>query len=108
MMSATSKIQLLGQDPVKADPEHYRVEFENEKLRVIRVRYGPHERSVMQEYPSLVQINLSVAHLIFHYPDERTETVEAKAGQVLSFLASERLPENLSDFPFEAIAVEWK
>src|SRR5271167_1994776 len=107
-MSATSKIQLLGPDPAKVAPEHYRVEFENEKVRVLRIRYGPHEKSVMQEYHSLVQINLTVAHLIFHFPDGRTETVEAKAGQVLMFPTSERLPENLSDFPFEAIAIEWK
>lgn len=107
-MSATSKIQLLDPDPVKGAPEHYRVEFENEKVRVLRIRYGPHEKLVMQEYPSLVQINLTVAHLSFHYPDGRTEAIEAKAGQVLSLPASERLPENLSDFPYEAIAIGWK
>lgn len=107
-MSATSRIQPLVQDLVKVDSDHYRVEFENEKMRVLRVRYRPHEKSVMQEYPALVLINLTVAHLLFNYADGRTETVEARAGQVLSFPASERLPENLSDFPYEGIAIEWK
>jgi hypothetical protein len=107
-MSATSKIQPLAQDPVSVAPEHYRVEVENEKVRVLRIRYEPHEKSVMREYPSQIQINLTVAHLVFHYPDGRTEPVEARAGRVLSFPASERLPENLSDFPYEAIAIEWK
>jgi hypothetical protein len=107
-MSTASKIQPITQDPVKVAPEQYWVEFENEKVRVLRVKYGPHEKSVTQEYPSLIQINLTVAHLVFHYPDGRTENVEARPGQVLSFPASVRLPENLSDFPFEAIAIEWK
>ena len=40
------------------------------------------------------------------YPDGRTEIIQAKAGQVLLLPASERLPENLSDFPYEAIAIE--
>jgi hypothetical protein len=107
-MSATSRIQPLGQDAVNFSLEHYRVEFENEKVRVLRIRYEPHEKSVMREYPSQIQINLTVAHLLFNYPDGSTESVEARAGRVLSFPASERLPENLSDFPFEAIAIEWK
>jgi hypothetical protein len=107
-MSATSRIQPVGQDPVKISPEHYSVEFENDRVRVLRVKYGPHEKSVMQVYPPQILINLTVAHLLFSYPDGRTETVEARAGRVLSFPASERLPENLSDFPYEAIAIEWK
>ena len=28
-------------DPVKVDPKHYKVEFENERVRVLRVSYGP-------------------------------------------------------------------
>ena len=34
--------------------------------------------------------------------------MRAKAGQVLLLPASERQPENLSDFPYEAIAIELK
>lgn len=34
-------------DPVKVDPKHYQVEFENDRVRVLRIRFGPHERSVM-------------------------------------------------------------
>jgi hypothetical protein len=107
-MSITSNIQRGTQDPVKVDPDHYRVELENEKVRVLRIRYGPHEKSVMHEHPSSVQINLTIAHLLLTYPDGRTESIQAKAGQVLLLPASKRLPENLSDFPYEAIAIEMK
>ncbi|MGH9745134.1 MAG: hypothetical protein ACRD59_03350 [Candidatus Acidiferrales bacterium] len=62
----------------------------------------------MHGHRTLVEINLTVAHLTFTYPDGRTETIQAKPGQVLTFPPFERLPENLSDFPYEAIAIELK
>ncbi len=42
------------------------------------------------------------------YPDGKAEEITTKAGQVLYFDAFEHLPENLSDQPFEVIAVELK
>src|ERR1700720_3292244 len=33
-------------DPLKTDPKHYSLEFENEWVRVLRVRYPPHENGV--------------------------------------------------------------
>jgi hypothetical protein len=53
-------------------------------------------------------VNLTDAHLKFTYHDGKTEIIEARAGQVLSFPAFENLPENLSDKPYEAIAIELK
>ena len=32
-------------DPATVDPQHYKVELENEQVRVLRVHYGPHERA---------------------------------------------------------------
>src|SRR3954470_23754196 len=31
-------------DPAAVDAKHYKVEFENEHVRVLRVHYGPHEK----------------------------------------------------------------
>lgn len=107
-MSMALKMHPNTLDPVKADPDHYKVEFENDRVRVLRVRFGPHEKSVMQEQSSLLEINLTVAHLLVTYPDGRTESIHSKAGQVRLFPAAERQPENLSDFPYEAIAIELK
>lgn len=107
-MSTASKIQIGTLDPVTLDPDHYRVELENEKVRVLRIKYGPHEKSVMHEHPASVQVNLTIAHLNVTYADGRTENIHSKAGQVSLLPPSERLPENLSDFPYEAIAIELK
>jgi quercetin dioxygenase-like cupin family protein len=95
-------------DPVHVDPKHYTVELENEKVRVLRIKYGPHEKSEMHGHPALVGVFLTDSNFRFTYPDGRTEEITGKAGQVISFPAFEHLPENLSDQPFEAIAVELK
>jgi hypothetical protein len=41
----------MAQDPVHVDPRHYTVEFENDQVRGLRIRYGPHEKSVMHGIP---------------------------------------------------------
>ena len=107
-MSTAPRPQPTAQDPVNLDPKHYAVELENERVRILRITYGPHEKSVMHAHPSIVTVNLTDAHLKFTYHDGKTEIIEAKAGQVLSFPAFEYLPENLSDKPYEAIAIELK
>lgn len=33
-------------DPVRTEPAHYTVDFENQQVRVLRIRYGPGERSI--------------------------------------------------------------
>ena len=107
-MPLASKMQPETQDPVRIDPEHYKVEFENEKVRILRIKFGPHEKSAMHGQTSAIEINLTIAHLLVTYPDGTTENVHAKAGQVRLSPAAERQPENLSDFPYEAIAIELK
>jgi hypothetical protein len=34
---------VMAQDPVKVDAKHYTVEFENAQVRVLRIKYSPHE-----------------------------------------------------------------
>ena len=41
----------MAQDPAKVDAKHYKLEFENDQVRVLRITYGPGEKSVMHEHP---------------------------------------------------------
>ena len=107
-MSTHPVAQPVGQDPVHVDSGHYTIELEDEKVRVLRIKYGPREKSVMHGHPALVGVMLTDANIRFTYPDGRTEEIAATAGQVLKFPAHEHLPENLSDQVFEAIVVELK
>ena len=99
---------MARQDPVKVDPAHYKVEFENAHVRVLRIRYGPRERSVMHGHPTSVGVHLTDAHARFTFPDGKTEELRATAGEVRSYPGGEHLPENLGDQPLELVFVELK
>jgi quercetin dioxygenase-like cupin family protein len=52
---ATARMpQPSGDDPVRVDPKHYKVEFENERVRVVRIKYKPGEKSVMHSHPESI------------------------------------------------------
>lgn len=99
---------VLAQDATKVDPEHYKVEFENSQVRILRVKYGPHEKSVMHRHPNAVAIFVTDATGKFTFPNGSTAEINSKAGDVLWTPATVHLPENTSDQPFEVIVVELK
>jgi quercetin dioxygenase-like cupin family protein len=100
----------MAQDPVKVDPnpKHYKVEFENEQVRVLRVHLGPKESSPMHEHPPSVVITLTDVRLKFALPDGKTEERTATAGSVRYRAPIKHAAENLNDKDFEAIEVELK
>jgi quercetin dioxygenase-like cupin family protein len=95
-------------DPVQTDPKHCKLEFENEKVRVLRIRFGPKERSEMHTHPPMVAIFLTDQRSRHTYSDGTSEEMKGKAGEVRYIDAWEHRPENLSDRAFELIAVELK
>ena len=98
----------LAQDPVKVDSKHYSVEFENAQVRVLRVKYGPHEKSVMHRHPNSVAIFQTDAQVKFTFPNGKSQDASGKAGQVTWNTATTHLPENTGEQPFEVIVVELK
>jgi quercetin dioxygenase-like cupin family protein len=106
---ATARMpQPTAADPVQVDPKHYTVEFENDRVRVLRIKYGPGEKSVMHSHPESITVFLTDIHGKFTYPDGRTEDINANAGTVQHMDAFTHLPESTSKTPFEVIAVELK
>ncbi len=98
----------MAQDPVKVDPTHYKVEFENAQLRVLRIHYGPHEKSVMHYHPGSVRVFLTDVAVKFTYPNGKAEEIHGKAGETGWGKAGRHLPENTSDNALELILVELK
>jgi quercetin dioxygenase-like cupin family protein len=99
---------VIAQDSVKVDSKHYTVEFENSQVRVLRIKYGPHEKSVMHQHPDAVAIFVTDINGKFTFPDGKTEDNTRKAGEALWTPATTHLPENTGDQPFEVILVELK
>jgi quercetin dioxygenase-like cupin family protein len=98
----------MAQDAVKVDPKHYKVEFENDNVRVLRVTYGPHEKSVMHDHPENVAVFLTDGSAKFTLPDGKTVDAPVKANTIQWDAGGKHLPENVGDKPFELIVVELK
>lgn len=105
---ALSAVPAHAQDPVKVDPKHYKVEFENDRVRVLRVNYGPGEKSVMHAHPANVAVFLTDGQAQFTLPDGKTQLAPVKAGTVEWDAGGKHLPENIGDKSFELILVELK
>jgi quercetin dioxygenase-like cupin family protein len=108
LLLGAAAVPAKAQDPVKVDPKHYKLEFENDQVRVLRITYGPHEKSVMHEHPGAVAVFLTDGQSKFTFPDGKTQDTPIKAGTTMWTPAGKHLPENTGDKPFELILVETK
>ncbi len=97
-----------AQDAVKVDPKHYTVVSENDRVRILKIHYGPHEKSVMHSHPATVAVFLTDAKGVFTFPDGKKQEFNIKAGDAQYEGATIHLPENTGDTAMEAIVIELK
>ena len=83
-------------DPAAVDGTHYKVEFENEHVRVLRIHYGPHEKGARHEH----LLNRVVVYL--------NDQAGGKTDDVRVAGAAVHAEENDSDRAADRIAVELK
>ena len=98
----------FAQDAVKNDPAHYKVEFENDKVRILRFHYGPHEKSIMHSHPDAVAVFLTDGKVKFTLPDGKSVDASGKAGAAQYSPAQVHLPENLGDAAMDGVVIELK
>lgn len=96
-------------DPVKIDPKHYRLEFENDQVRVFRVHMGPHESSPLHEHQlHRIVVYLTDATVRVTSADGKVETATHKAGDIIESGAAKHGERNLTGNPIEVIVAELK
>lgn len=86
-----SNIELL-----KVDPKHYKLEFENEQVRVTRVRFGPKEKGVLHEH--------TMDRVVVYLNDQG----KRKQGEFRLAPPETHTEENLLDHAVERIAIDLK
>src|SRR5580693_1158166 len=99
---------ISAQDAVKVDPKHYSVVSENAQVRILKVHYGAHEKSIMHSHPATVAVFLSDGKGKFTFPDGKSQDFAVKAGDAMYSAASTHLPENTGDQPLDLIVIELK
>lgn len=84
------------------------VEFENDRVRLIRVRIGHREKHPIRDRNDRVLVWLTDAHEMRTEPGGKKEEVRRKAGEVAWRAASQHQIENVEDQETELVIVELK
>ena len=100
--------QGAAQDPVKVGPAEFKVEVENDLVRVLRVKRAAHAKSPLHEHPAAVVVYLTDLRVKVHGADGSVQDVTRKKGQAAFNPATKHAEENVSDQPLEAILIELK
>jgi quercetin dioxygenase-like cupin family protein len=103
-MTSTS----VALDPVKVDPAHHKVEFENDRVRVLRINFKPNDKTKQHEHPNAVAIYLTDTKAKFTLADGKTREGGGKRGEAIWAAAEKHSVENTAAKPAEIILVELK
>jgi quercetin dioxygenase-like cupin family protein len=104
-----SKTATTALDPVKLSPKVYKVEFENDQVRVMRVRFGAHEKVPQHEHVlNRVVVYLTDQHSKLTTPDGKTDDSQHTPGQVSWGGPAKHVEENLLDKPIDVLVIEFK
>ena len=91
-------------DAVTADPRHYSVEFENDIVRVLRVKVGAGESAPAHRHDAYCAIEVSDSSL----REPNGPVSNSKTGEVFCGDATSHAPTNVGKSVAESIVVEFK
>jgi beta-alanine degradation protein BauB len=99
----------LADDATKVAPTHYKVEFENDKVRVLRITYAPGEESALHDHKDGVVVNLSGYTVQFKMADGTSPAAQAaKPGSFEWSPAQTHAAKNVGNTRAEALFIELK
>lgn len=84
------------------------VEFEDNRVSVVRYHFEPHAKTPMHEAPELVAIWLTDARLGLTFPDGTTKVESHEAGETAWAPAQQHAGENLAYKPLEFVSIQFK
>jgi quercetin dioxygenase-like cupin family protein len=98
----------VAMDPVKVDPAHHKVMFENDRVRVLRVNFKAHDKTKEHEHPNGVAIYLTDTKAKFMLADGKTREGGGKRGEVTWAAAEKHSVQNSQATAASIILVELK
>ena len=103
-----SPATVFGQDPVKVDPAHHKIEFENADVRVLRITFAPGDKAPDHDHPNSVAVFLSGGVNRLTTPGQKPTENPQKRGDVVLLNASKHAVENVGKTATEVVLVEMK
>jgi quercetin dioxygenase-like cupin family protein len=95
-------------DPVKLDPKYHTVDFENDRVRVLRTVLEPHIKSPMHQHPPYVVVYVTELHTTMALSDGRLVDNIRRKGEVAWRDAMQHSTENIGNQTAMEIQVELK
>jgi len=96
-------------DPLKLVPKNYKLEFENDQVRVYRGHMAPHESIPLHEHTlNRVSVFLADQNVQSTSPDGKSQVAQHKAGDAAWSPPNTHKEQNLNDSPLEIIIIEVK
>jgi|SRR5215469_7234008 len=99
---------LKGRDALQVDPNHYKLELENDSVRVLRLTLKANEAVPMHDDRDALVVCLKDCHLRFTSPNGRSEDVHMDAGETRWIYGGTRSEKNIGTKPVEMLCVETK
>src|ERR1700693_1553771 len=104
---------LKGKDALAADPKHYKLEFENDRMRVLRLTLKADEVVPVHDDLDALFVCIAVGsdkacHLRRTRPGGRSQDIHMQAGESRWIYADTRSEKNLSSQPLEMLVIEPK
>jgi quercetin dioxygenase-like cupin family protein len=107
--SAKAPVKTGPLDWVKVDPRRYKVELENDQVRVVRARWKAGDQGPLHEHPfNYVVAFLTDAKLQVTNAAGESGRATERAGEVAWGTMSKHREENVNDQPLELVVVELK
>jgi hypothetical protein len=95
-------------DPVKLDAEHHLVDFENDRVRVLRTILVPHLKSPLHDHPAYVVVYLTELHTTMAITGGKTVDNPRHKGDVAWRDAMQHATENIGPQTASEIQIELK
>ena len=97
----------MSLDPVETNPDHYKVVFENDRVRVLEYTDRPGDRTTPHEHPDSVMHTLSAFRRRLHGSGTHRD-VEMPGGLTGWLPAQQHAGENIGDTGTHVLFVELK
>jgi hypothetical protein len=99
---------LARRDPLKLDPKHYRLDFENEHVRALRLTLNADEAVPMHDDVDALAVCIRECHLRFTRIDGRIQDVHMESGETRWLYGEAHSAKNLNTNPMEMLFIEVK
>jgi len=99
---------LARRDPLKIDARHYSLDFENERVRVIRLTLKADEAVPMHDDVDALAVCIQECHLRFTEPGGHIQDVHMASGETRFLYGDTHSTRNLNTQPMEIVFIELK